>query len=45
VFSRGDDHRMRLFRQALSGGTARCVLATEGPKFPSDWSADGRCIA
>lgn len=45
LFSRGDDRRMRLFRQALSGGAAQCVLDTEGPKFPSDWSADGQFIA
>jgi Tol biopolymer transport system component len=45
LFSRGDDRRMRLFRQALSGGTARCVLDSEGPKFPNDWSSDGQFIA
>lgn len=36
---------MRLFRQAVSGGTAECVLDTEGPKFLSDWSLDGQFIA
>ena len=45
LFSRGDDRRMRLFRQALSGGTARCVLDTAGPKFPMDWSSDGQFIS
>jgi Tol biopolymer transport system component len=45
LFSRGDERRMRLFRQALSDGTARCVLDSEGPKFPNDWSSDGRFIA
>jgi hypothetical protein len=35
---------MRLFRQTLSGGTARCVLDTAGPKFAMDWSLDGRFI-
>jgi hypothetical protein len=45
LFSRGDDRRMRLFRQALNGGTAQCVLDTEGPKFPSDWSSDGQFTA
>jgi Tol biopolymer transport system component len=45
LFSRGDERRMRLFRQALSGGVARCVLDTEGPKFPSNWSSDGQFIA
>ena len=45
LFSRGDDLRMRLFRQELSGGTAKCLLDTEGPKFPTDWSSDGHFIA
>jgi Tol biopolymer transport system component len=45
LFSRGDDRKMRLFRQALSGGTAKCVADTEGPKFPADWSSDGRFIS
>lgn len=42
AFSRGDDRAMRLFREPLNGGTARLVLDTEGPKFPTDWSSDGR---
>ena len=45
LFSRGDDRGMRLLRQALNGGTARTVVDTEGPKFPSDWSSDGQVIA
>src|SRR5580704_12235369 len=45
LFSRGDDRGMRLLRQALNGGTARTVIDTEGPKFPSDWSSDGQVIA
>jgi hypothetical protein len=45
LFSRGDDRNMRLLRQALNGGTARTVIDTEGPKFPSDWSSDGQVIA
>jgi hypothetical protein len=44
LFSRGDDRRMRLFRQALNGGTPTCVLDTEGPKFPTDWSSDGQYV-
>ena len=44
LFSRGDDRRMRLMCKALNGGTARCVLDTEGPKFSTDWSSDGRSI-
>jgi len=43
LLSRGDERRMRLFRQALSGGLAKCLLDTEGPKFPTDWSA-GRAL-
>jgi Tol biopolymer transport system component len=45
LFSRGDDRHMRLFRRALNGGAAQCVLDTEGPKFPSDWSSDGQFVA
>jgi len=45
TFSRGDDRTMRLLRQPLNGGTARMVLDTEGPKFPTDWSSDGRFVA
>lgn len=45
LFSRGDDRRMGIFRQALSGGTVNCVLETEGPKFPTDWSSDGRFVS
>jgi Tol biopolymer transport system component len=45
LFSRGDERRMRLFRQALSGGPPKCVLDTEGPKFPTDWSTDGRFVS
>ena len=44
LFSRGDDRGMRLLRQALSGGNAKSVLDTPGPKFPTDWSSDGRLI-
>jgi eukaryotic-like serine/threonine-protein kinase len=45
LFSRGDDRGMRILRQALNGGTARTLIDTEGPKFPSDWSSDGQVIA
>jgi len=45
LFSRGDDRGMRLFRRALSGVTAKCVLDTGGPKFPADWSSDRQFIA
>ena len=45
LFSRGDDRRMRLLRRTLNGGAAKCILDTDGPKFPSDWSSDDRFIA
>jgi eukaryotic-like serine/threonine-protein kinase len=45
LYSRGDDRRMRLMRQALAGGSAICVLDSPGPKFPTDWSQDGRTVA
>ena len=45
LFSRGDERRMRLLRQALNGGSVQTVLDSDGPKFPSDWSSDGRLVA
>jgi Tol biopolymer transport system component len=45
LFSRGNDRRMQLMLRALNGGVAKCILDTDGPKFPSDWSSDGRFIA
>jgi eukaryotic-like serine/threonine-protein kinase len=45
VFSRGDDRAMRVLRKPLSGGTPITIANTKGPKFPSDWSRDGRFIA
>lgn len=44
LFSRGDDRRMRLLRQNLSSGSPACIVDTKGPKFPTDWSDDGRFI-
>jgi Tol biopolymer transport system component len=45
LFSRGDEKRMRLLRQSLNGGAVQTVLDSDGPKFPSDWSSDGRFVA
>jgi Tol biopolymer transport system component len=45
LFSRGDERRMRLLRKALNGGAVTTVLDSDGPKFPSDWSSDGRFVA
>jgi Tol biopolymer transport system component len=44
LFSRGDDRAMRLLCRALSGGTPKCILDTQGPKFPSDWSSDRKLV-
>jgi Tol biopolymer transport system component len=44
LFSRGNDRRMRLMRRALNGGLAKCILDTDGPKFPSAWSSDGKFV-
>jgi Tol biopolymer transport system component len=44
LFSRGTGGRMRLLRQALNAGPAKLVLDTDGPKWPNDWSSDGRFI-
>lgn len=45
VYSRGDDRSMRLLRRSLNGGSAAGIVDSKGPKFPTDWSADGRFIA
>jgi len=45
VYGQGDDLRMRLIQQPVNGGTGRVVLDTKGPKFPTDWSSDGRFVA
>jgi hypothetical protein len=45
LFSRGDETRITLLRQRLDGGPVKTVLDTDGPKFPADWSSDGRFLA
>ena len=45
VFSSGDDRGMRLLRQALGSESSTYIVDTQGPKFPTDWSADRRFIA
>ena len=45
LFSRGNETRMTLLRQRLDGGPVKTVLDTDGPKFPADWSSDGRFLA
>jgi hypothetical protein len=45
LFSLGDERRMRLVRKSLNGGPVETVLDSDGPKFPSDWSSDGRSVA
>jgi eukaryotic-like serine/threonine-protein kinase len=44
LFSQGDDRAMRLLRQPVNGRIAQPVLDTPGPKFPNDWSSDGRFV-
>jgi eukaryotic-like serine/threonine-protein kinase len=45
LFSQGDDRRMRLVRSPVNSRSSEVVLDTEGPKFPADWSSDGRYVA
>jgi Tol biopolymer transport system component len=45
LFSLGDERRMRLVRKSLNGGPVGTILDSDGPKFPSDWSSDGRSVA
>jgi Tol biopolymer transport system component len=45
VYSRGDDRGMRVLRKPLSGGSPLVIADTKGPKFPTDWSDDGRFVA
>lgn len=44
VFSQGDDRGMRLLQRRINGGGEECIADTKGPKFPTDWSGDGRFI-
>ena len=44
LFSSGNEQSMRLLRQSLNSSKPVTVLDTPGPKFPTDWSADGRFI-
>jgi Tol biopolymer transport system component len=44
LFSRGTDRRMRLLVQASNGGPVKAAVETDGPKFPTDWSSDGRFV-
>jgi Tol biopolymer transport system component len=36
---------MCLLRRSLNGGSPATIVDSKGPKFPTDWSADGRFIA
>ena len=44
LFSVGGEQAMSLERQPLNGRASVGVLKSEGPKFVSDWSSDGRFI-
>ena len=45
LFSTGTERRMRLLVGSPNGGPAKTVLDTDGPKFPTDWSSDGRFVS
>lgn len=45
VFSAGDDRGMRVLSRCIRGGGASVLVDTKGPKFPTDWSGDGRFVA
>lgn len=45
LFSTGTDRAMSLERQAVNARVSVKVLESEGPKFLSDWSTDGRFVA
>jgi hypothetical protein len=44
LFSTGTEQTMSLQRQAVSARVSQNVLESEGPKFLSDWSLDGRFV-
>jgi Tol biopolymer transport system component len=44
LFSSGNEQGMRLLRQPLNSSKPVTVLDTPGPKFPTDWSADGTFV-
>ena len=45
LFSTGTERAMSLQRQAVNARVSAKVLESEGPKFLSDWSTDGRFVA
>jgi hypothetical protein len=44
IYANGNEQRMRLLRQPISGATPVTILDTPGPKFPTDWSSDGQVV-
>lgn len=44
LYGNGNEQSMRLVRQPLNSSTPVTVLDTPGPKFPTDWSSDGRFV-
>jgi Tol biopolymer transport system component len=44
LFSNGNEQRMQLLRQPLNSSKPVTVVDTPGPKFPTDWSDDGRFV-
>jgi hypothetical protein len=45
LFSAGTEQMMGLRRQPLNGRVSVSVLESDGPKFLSDWSSDGRFVS
>lgn len=45
LFAMGTEQVMTLQRQPLNANASATVLESEGPKFLSDWSSDGRFVS
>jgi dipeptidyl aminopeptidase/acylaminoacyl peptidase len=44
IYASGNVQGMKLLRQSVTRTAPVTILDTPGPKFPSDWSADGRFL-
>ena len=44
IYANGNEQGMKLLRQAITSAEPITLLDTAGPKFPTDWSADGRFV-
>ncbi|MEO8125442.1 MAG: hypothetical protein ABJF23_33220 [Bryobacteraceae bacterium] len=45
LFANGNEQRMQLLRQPPNNSKPIVFLDTPGPKFPTDWSANGQFVA